>query len=229
MTHSTLFFTLLLMQWQPCRATFIGWQSLFAILALMACLAPLRAQPDSTPVALPAVLAQYEQVYVPAEGMVRLRQGDRYGFARADNGVLIAEFQYKRALDFSMGRAVVAGDSLYGFIDSTGAEVIPLIYERAWSFRDSLAMVRQEGSVGFIDLAGNVVIPLRYQQGQSVQEGMAMVSMGGKSGFYDKQGNPAVPLIYDEAWPFFQGKAYVRLGADWFYINKKGDCMEGCK
>lgn len=202
---------------------------LLLLSATICLLLPAWAQPDSLADVLPASVARFDKVFTPTAGIVRVKSGTKLGFVRIADDTLIAPPVYERALDFAFGRAVVAQEELYGFLDTTGTVAIPLQYERAWSFHDSLAMVQQDGLFGFINVAGEVVIPIRYQRAQSVQDGMAMVSINGKSGFYNSQGYPAVPLMYDEAWPFFGDKAYVRLGANWFYINKRGDCIEGCE
>lgn len=70
---------------------------------------------------------------------------------------------------YSDGRAVVKRDSLYGFVDRTGAEVIPCRYEKAYTFNDGIAMVRQGYEVFAIDTLGNrldlkVKIPQFYNQ-----------------------------------------------------------------
>ena len=70
---------------------------------------------------------------------------------------------------YADGRAVVRRDSLYGFINRSGAEVIPCRYTKAYSFNDGIAMVRQGYEVFAIDTLGNrldlrVKIPQFYHQ-----------------------------------------------------------------
>lgn len=66
------------------------------------------------------------------------------------------------------GRARVrreVGDGwLYGFIDETGAEVVPCQYDEVglyWSC--GLAEVKRDGLYGLIDRDGNVVVPIEYK------------------------------------------------------------------
>lgn len=70
---------------------------------------------------------------------------------------------------YSDGRAVVKRDSLYGFIDRSGNEVIPCQYRKAYNFNDGIAMVRRGYEVFAIDTMGNrldlrVKIPQFYNE-----------------------------------------------------------------
>ncbi|WP_295935775.1 energy transducer TonB [uncultured Alistipes sp.] len=70
---------------------------------------------------------------------------------------------------YSDGRAVIKCDSLYGFVDRNGMEVIPCQYRKAYTFNDGIAMVRQGYEVFAIDTMGRrldtkVKIPQFYNQ-----------------------------------------------------------------
>ena len=54
----------------------------------------------------------------------------------------------------SEGLAVLKVNGLYGFIDKTGTEVIPLKYDKASNFVDGLAEVILNGKSGFVDKGG---------------------------------------------------------------------------
>ena len=53
------------------------------------------------------------------------------------------------------GRAVVQRDSLYGFVDRSGREVIPCRYQRAYCFNDGIAIIRHNHATFAIDTMGN--------------------------------------------------------------------------
>ncbi len=57
---------------------------------------------------------------------------------------------------FSEGRAVIQLGGKYGYIDRTGATVIPADYDEALEFLDGLAAVRQGDKWGAIDPMGKV-------------------------------------------------------------------------
>lgn len=98
----------------------------------------------------------------------------------AGTGVTVAGLVYYPDSDYAMrqpfsnGRAVIAirepGQTLakYGYIDTSGKLVIPVVYARAEEFREGLAAVRKDGGAGqigeagAIDRNGNVVIPFKY-------------------------------------------------------------------
>lgn len=70
---------------------------------------------------------------------------------------------------YSDGRAVVKRDSLYGFVDRNGTEVIPCRFKKAYNFNDGIAMVRLGYEVFAIDTLGNrldcrVKIPQFYNR-----------------------------------------------------------------
>ena len=78
------------------------------------------------------------------EGCVRLKHNDKYGFVNT-NGKIIAPFIFDEADDFSEGIAEVGiisptnqADIRSGYIDKTGAYVIPLKYQyehrKVWGF-----------------------------------------------------------------------------------------------
>jgi hypothetical protein len=87
-------------------------------------------------------------------------------------GKKITPFKYDKVYPFSNGRAAVRIDSLVGFINFSGQEVIPLVYqldfEHDWSFKrgygftDSLCFIRKNGKYGLIDIDGNTLLPFEY-------------------------------------------------------------------
>lgn len=58
-------------------------------------------------------------------------------------------------LYYTDNRAVVKRDSLYGYVDRNGIEVIPCQYKKAYHFHDGIALVRQGYEVFAIDTLGN--------------------------------------------------------------------------
>lgn len=75
--------------------------------------------------------------------------------------------KYDDVKAFSEGYAAVRKNDKWGYIDSTGKEIIPLQYEKAFTFNQGLAEVQkidEKGNklCGIIDKEGNTVIPLKY-------------------------------------------------------------------
>lgn len=96
-----------------------------------------------------------------------------YGFIDRD-GKIVIEPQFQYAYSFHADRARIftgtmsswgnyPGEGHYGYIDSTGAEVIPLIYEEADDFAENgKATVCKNGKYGVIDINGNTVVDFSY-------------------------------------------------------------------
>lgn len=76
----------------------------------------------------------------------------------------------------------------YGFIDTSGKEVIPLKYDNADDFSEGLARVKLNGKWGYIDTSGKEVIPLKYDNSDNFSDGLARVKLNGKCGSIDKTG-----------------------------------------
>lgn len=94
---------------------------------------------------------------------------ERCNFLSKDNIVLIKNSQYDDAHDFSEGYAAVHTDMGWGYIDTTGQEILPCIYNGAGDFHEGKAVVSTKaGGVFFIDAQGN---PLGEPISAGVYEG----------------------------------------------------------
>jgi hypothetical protein len=156
--------------------------------------------------------------------------------------------QYKRALDFYEGVAVVLDkDDKYFLIDTKGNIVKSLEqYMDVRQFQEGLAQVmKKEGDnnylIGFIDKTGREVIKPQYTPGMGSVRGSgfceglyaAMIGefKGGsyirKCGYIDKTGKVIIPFKYGTCGDFSEGLApIVTPGKDGMnnlsFINKQG-------
>jgi hypothetical protein len=85
-----------------------------------------------------------------------------------------------------------------GYVDETGAEVIPFVYDDAQEFFEGRAKVRLNGKYGLIDQAGEVIIPLEYQYMSHQRDGFVKVRINDKFGYMDRDGRVVVPAKYDD-------------------------------
>jgi hypothetical protein len=121
--------------------------------------------------------------------------------------VIQPQFDLALAYPFSEGLAAVgtgsAGDDRFGFIDKTGAVVIPMQYELAPSptckFSEGLCkvMVSEAGKQrwGFIDKTGTMVIKAQFAGVSDFSEGLAAAdSDSDPHGFIDKTGKWVIQL-----------------------------------
>jgi hypothetical protein len=81
----------------------------------------------------------------------------------------------------------------WGYIDQTGAVVIPMTYHGAGPFREGLAAVLQSGQYGYINSLGEWAVRVQFQDAESFQEGLALVTgTGGQRWFIDRTGGVVV-------------------------------------
>lgn len=116
---------------------------------------------------------------------------------------------------FHEGLAVAKSESgMVGFIDKTGALVIPCIYDDADTrfSEDGICAAKKDGKWGYIDRDGNVVIPFEYDNAYGAGDGMASVVKDGKCGLVDYSNRLIVPLEYDDISSGEGGTAYAVKG-----------------
>ena len=110
-----------------------------------------------------------------------------------DGNMIVPDTVYTRVRHFSNGvAAVMYGNwdtGLWGFIDTTGNEIIPAIYTTVRNFSHGLSAVMYGGTVdrgryypdgrwGFIDKTGNIVVPFEFDDLRSFSEGLAWARVG---------------------------------------------------
>ena len=125
------------------------------------------------------------------------------------------ELNFKSVHSFCEGLAAVVpvGGSLYGFIDTSGAYVIPCAFSSASSFSEGLAPVRNaDGLYGFIDAKGTLRIPYQYEYARRFSDGLAYVSDKAGSWFIDKSGTKMFGYVWYDQHDFKEGRAIVRMG-----------------
>ena len=87
--------------------------------------------------------------------------------------------------------------NLFGFINSEGKLVIPIIYSVVWDFKHGMSRVKKD--VGFQDF---------------------------KWGFINKENETIIPFEYEMVWSFNNGIAKIRKDYIYGYINKNGKTID---
>jgi hypothetical protein len=117
----------------------------------------------------------------------------------------------------------------WGFIDSTGKEVIPIIYSSIGIdvFKGGLAAVKLNGQYGYINEKGETVIPFQFDDANSFDEDYAIVELNHKKGVVDKKGKIVIPTKYEEVKHdgFSEGLLAVKLNGKWGYVNQKNEVV----
>ncbi|RJG47518.1 WG repeat-containing protein [Motilimonas pumila] len=155
-------------------------------------------------------------------------------------GEPICEPIYDQVHPFCEGRGLVCRDGLYGYIDSTGQEVITCQFainntfpEHSY-FSHGKAMVRfnigEEGletsnNFGCINKQGQTVFDPEDNYANAYKEGFSMVGDGHNYYFIDEEGQVPFERTTRQATSFSQGLAdFLDFGTGLFgYIDKTGE------
>ncbi|PZO55206.1 MAG: hypothetical protein DCF15_10985 [Phormidesmis priestleyi] len=138
-------------------------------------------------------------------------------------------------LGFSEGLTAFSGKNrLQGFLDKTGAIVVPAQFFEAESFSEGLARVARlddQGyrQYGFIDKTGAVVIPLQYKSVQETFQGGLVGARPNDSelwGYFDKTGEWAIAPQFTAVQSFSEGLAGAtksqKTNEQWGFIDRTG-------
>lgn len=92
------------------------------------------------------------------EGMVAVEQNNKWAIIDK-KGTPITKFEYDRASSPSEGRILVGkldkdGEMKYGFVDTKGKLVIPMIYDFALDFNEGTSLVMTDDDIFYINKQG---------------------------------------------------------------------------
>ena len=135
---------------------------------------------------------------------------------------------------FSHGLALVRifvdDDHKYGYIDTTGKQVIAPMFDDAYPFSSGLALVSMDKRLYYIDTTGNIVIDIDPYAARPFSGELAFVrEKEGRWGCIDKTGKFVIDYRYNMVGNFLQGIAAVRWGEYWGYITDKGAELVPCQ
>lgn len=137
---------------------------------------------------------------------------------------------FSNAESFSEGLAAVEVDSLWGFIDTTGAVVIPPAYDFVLRpFTEGYAAVHcLNDKIAFIDRRGKKITGCSFEEAWAFAGGLAAVQTTGKGwGFINTRGRFVIRPQFAHADSFLNGLARVRIIKEgWIYegyINPRGE------
>lgn len=158
------------------------------------------------------------------------------------NGKIVVPCKYDIVQNFSEGMAAVCEETLWGYVDSLGNNIIPCLYrsvnyydngvmddwgeygspDEANDFHEGLVLVMRNRMAGFLNKQGKTVIPFVYKRAKDFSEGFAAVKTTQKWGFVDKEGNNVIPCRYDTVASFKEGLAAAVKNGKCGYVNANG-------
>lgn len=114
------------------------------------------------------------------------------------NGRVLLKPQYDEINRAHNGWMQVKKRNLYGIIDTTGKEIIPIKYPQLGSrFYNGYLIAGSKKKSGFIDSTGTIVIPFIYDEVGNFEQPVAAVKKNGAYGFIDRSGKEAAPFVYE--------------------------------
>lgn len=168
-----------------------------------------------------------------------------YGFVDSKGKIVIPLKEYNNVGSFYNGYAKVqdAETKLYGFIDTSGNQIVSFEYLDAENFQEGIAAVQETNSNdiingrfwGFIDNKGNVIIPIKFYKVSPFSDGLAAVKeLPNKvktrfiqseilSHYIDINGNKVISGNFNYANSFSNGLAVVGDKRNYWYIDKRGN------
>ncbi len=158
---------------------------------------------------------------------VRMVAGGPRGFLDYNGKMVLPLDSTRTYKEFSDGLCPTIIDKKYGYVDTTGALVIPNKFTFAGKFSGGRAPVQVDSSYGVIDKKGEFVLPVKYLYIDNFAEGMARGRFRDADGkgtwcFFDAKGELAFKADYDEVRNFAGGRAAFRQKDLWGFLDKTG-------
>lgn len=147
----------------------------------------------------------------------------KWGMLNMEGKVAIAA-TFDALGEFSEGLCPASDGGLWGYIDQTGAWVIPPVYKGAAPFREGLGAVWQFGrGYNFINKQGHLLsADSLWESVGDFHYGRAKVRIGDYWGFLDKQGQIIIPASYEQAEDFSGLAAKVQTNGLWGMVDTLG-------
>ncbi len=188
--------------------------------------------------------------FTDGENVTAVRGDTGWGFIN-DKGEELSPLQYgwvdsasSKSISFRAKGGLVAvklmATNKWGFVDTTGKEVIPTIYDSMLNFNYGLCCVQINGKWGFIDRAGTMAIPAIFDQGGTFEprdsydghKPAAEVKIHGRSYHIHTNGtpegarNPILAAVLSLVFPGL-GNFYVFFSSKWSALKAIGYFIVG--
>jgi hypothetical protein len=169
-----------------------------------------------------AVAAEYAVCGQFSEGLAFVsRNGRSFGIVNRE-GHVVVEPRYDRTGVFHNGLGAVSFDEQWGYVDPTGALVVPCIFHgpRAQPFVGGWAGVNVDSAWGFVDRYGTWLVKPKYEDVKRFSEGFAPFKTGGKWGVLSSTGTVHVEPTFDSLGEFECGMAPASLDGKSGFVSR---------
>jgi hypothetical protein len=147
----------------------------------------------------------YEQLQFDLSGNLILKLNGKMGMMDSAQNIIIPAI-YEEFHGFGKLRYTydsneysrVMRDSLYGFIDLEGKEVIPCKFEQLeLEVHNDLAFFVEDGKYGFVKVGGKIIVPAIYNRAYSFEVPVTAVQKGEKWALINTKGKKITDFEYD--------------------------------
>jgi len=154
---------------------------------------------------------------------LRISKGKYYAVVKT-NGDFITDLKYTGIGEFNNKRAAVRVDSLCGFIDKSGYEVIkPEFYSVSKYYKDITVFRKHNGQVGFMDINGKIFYESDYEILRYPHLDCAAARKEKKWGLIDLKGNTLVPFTHNDYIREFEGIIAFKKNDKWAIFDSIGN------
>lgn len=138
-------------------------------------------------------------------------------------GVIIFEPEFKELGIISEGMLYGVKDSLYGFYNTLGDQVIPERFTEAFSFSNGRAKVEEKGLQAYIDKKGKYIVHPAFEEIEYFTDSLLIYGDGDTYGLMKPSCQIVVPNKYDKIGQLSEGIAIVVYDDYIGYINERGE------
>lgn len=183
-----------------------------------------------------AIKPAFEEAFSFSENkaIVKVKATDvNFSFLSKNGNLALINQKYNRVYALTNGFSIVEkekGDTiLYGFIDSTGKEILSPRYQFIDNFENSTAVFVQNDQAGMLNSKGEIVIPARYDELYRFDQLHYLFQKNGLKGLINLEGKTVIPAQYSLIDYFNEGLSAVLKFDKWGFADAAGNQVIPCK
>ncbi len=119
----------------------------------------------------------------------------------------------------------VKANGRWGYIDRSGAMIVPPQFDEAQQFAEGLGVVKLLGRYGAVRSDGTMAIQPIFSRLLPPAEGLLPYEDSGRWGFLGPSGNRVIEARFEEVRPFREGLAKVKSGGRYGFIDRRGNVV----
>lgn len=132
---------------------------------------------------------------------------------------MIIHPQYDDAGHFHEGIAPVLVKGQWGFIDTSGVQVVPPQFQAVMAGTDGRFGVEKGGVWGFMKSNAEMLISPRFDDVKPFSDGVAAFRIGDKWGYVDATGSTETTQRYDYAGRRYEGRQFITIPDEGFVLG----------